>query len=68
MAKLKKELEAENARLKEAIGKQAIWIKSISDHYAEVQEQLLAINRSIIEVQKDFVDFFKTIANAKDTK
>ena len=65
MAKLKKELEAENARLKEAIGKQAVWIKSISEHYCEVQQQLLAINSSILVVQKDFVHFFKTIEAAK---
>jgi hypothetical protein len=62
--KLKKELETENANLRDAIGKQAIWINSINEHYAEVQRQLLAINSSMLVVQKNLLHFLQDVEAA----
>jgi hypothetical protein len=59
------EWEDSNERLRNAIGKQAVWIMSISEHYSEVQRQLLAINSSMLVVQKDFLHFFESIKEAK---
>jgi hypothetical protein len=57
--KLNEELEADNKALRQAITKYDLWIRSISEHYAEVQIQLLHLNKSIVEVQTDFLNYFK---------
>lgn len=61
LIKINYKLSLENARLTKLLVQQTAWLRSISEHYTSMSDQLLGLVKSMNVGQQDFINYFKAI-------